>query len=84
VMIIVGAIIATRYSGMFFPLAEMDASSQFIARLFPAAYFNTIVEGSFLKGATFQELRGDLLALLIYPCISLSLCHFLFRKVSVR
>ncbi|HWA81836.1 MAG TPA: ABC transporter permease [Fimbriimonadaceae bacterium] len=84
VMIILGAIIGTRYSGMFIPLAEMDASSQFVAHLFPASYFNSIVEGSFLKGASWKELRPDFLALLIYPFLSLSLGHFLFHKVSKR
>lgn len=82
VMIILGAIVGTRYSGMFIPLAQMDAGSQFIAHLFPAAYFNVIVEGSFLKGAGWSELASSFMALLAYPFVTLTLGHFLFHKVS--
>lgn len=83
VVIILGAIIATRYSGMFIPLSEMDASSNFIAHLFPPAYFNSIVEGSFLKGAGWSQLGGDFLALAAYPVVVVGLGSALFKKVSV-
>lgn len=82
VMIIVGAIIGTRYSGMFIPLADMDTGSYVFAHLFPPAYFNTIVEGSFLKGAGWSELRYSFIGLALYPLAAVSLAHLLFRKVN--
>ena len=74
---------ATRYSGMFIPLSEMDTASNFIAHLFPPAYFNSITEGSFPKGASWSQLGPDYLALAIYPLVVFGLGCLLFRKVSV-
>ncbi|HWD38007.1 MAG TPA: ABC transporter permease [Fimbriimonas sp.] len=79
--VIMGAVVAMNYSGVFTPIAEMGPSTAFISHLFPAMYFNRIVEGTFLKSASFAQLEPDLLTLLFYPVAMFGFANLLFKKV---
>jgi ABC-2 type transport system permease protein/ribosome-dependent ATPase len=78
--VIVGTMVATQYSGMNTPVADMTGANYVIAHIFPAMYYTTIVEGSFLKGARLAQLWPELLALTLYAAAGLWVGHWRFRK----
>jgi ABC-2 type transport system permease protein/ribosome-dependent ATPase len=82
IVVILGAIVATRYGGIFQPVDKLDPVSQGIAHLFPAMYFQNVVMSSFLKGAPLAQFAPDLVVLALYPVGILWLCGRLFSKVS--
>lgn len=80
ISIILAAIIMDQYSGMHTPVADMTGPNYVVAHLFPAMYYNDVVEMAFLKGGGFRELGTDILALAVYVLVVLHVVHALFRK----
>ena len=84
IVVILGAMVAMRYSGMFQPIADMDAFSRGIAHIFPAMYFSNVVEGAYLKGSGWAQLWPDVTFLCLYPFIVLGVGVGLFHKVTAK
>ena len=60
-------------SGFFFPIAAMPGWLQGVTYAFPLRYFLTIVRGLILKGAGPTELSIDIVALVIYGAVVMTI-----------
>lgn len=80
VSLILGMMIASEYSGMQTPVADLPPVNAAIARALPAMYYTALVEGSFLRGAGLRELWGNLAALVVIGAGILTLGHALLHK----
>lgn len=80
VAVILGSVIARQYSGVDTPIADMTGANYYIAHLFPAMYYTSAIENSFLKAGGLQTLWRDLAALILCSIVILQLDHFLFHK----
>jgi len=67
-------------SGFFFPIAAMPGWLQAITYLFPLNYFLTIVRGIVLKGAAMAELWPQVVALVAYGTVVMTLAARRFHK----
>ena len=71
---------ATQFAGMMTPVSSLAGGAQIIGRAFPMTYFVPVSVGTFTKGLGFADLRGDLLALVIFVPIFTLTSVFLLRK----
>lgn len=69
-------------SGFAFPLNSIPPALQFISYLFPGRYMVTISRSVFLKAAGWDVLMPQLLALVAYAVISLTLASLLYSRRS--
>jgi len=67
-------------SGFFFPIAAMPGWLQAITYLFPLQYFLTVVRGIVLKGAAMAELWPQVVALVAYGTVVMTLAARRFHK----
>lgn len=67
-------------SGFMFPFDGMPALAQNIAELLPLTHFNRLIRGIVLRGADIMTMWDELLALVIFMTIALSLAILRFRK----
>jgi ABC-2 type transport system permease protein len=67
-------------AGIFFPIAAMPPFLQFLSRFIPLRYFNEIVRAIMLKGADFQDVRSQELALVIFAVVIMGAAMLRFRK----
>jgi len=67
-------------AGIFFPIAAMPPFLQFLSRFIPLRYFNEIVRAIMLKGATFQDVRSQEFALVIFAVVIMGAAMLRFRK----
>ncbi len=67
-------------SGFAFPIRNMPLLVQYLTYLNPVRYFIEIVRGIFLKGSGFPVLWPQMLALLVYGVVILSLSALRFHK----
>ncbi len=67
-------------SGFMFPFDGMPALAQNIAELLPLTHFNRLIRGIVLRGADIISMWDELLALVIFMTIALSLAILRFRK----
>jgi len=67
-------------SGFIFPVENMPATIQPLARLMPLKYYLTIVRGVFLKGVGMAVLWRDALVLLLWGMGILGLAALNFHK----
>jgi ABC-2 type transport system permease protein len=56
-------------SGFMFPFRGMPAWAQFIGELLPLTHFLRVVRGVMLKGASFADLQGELLAIGVFTVL---------------
>ena len=70
----------TFLSGFTFPIENMPHWVQVITYIIPLRYFITIIRGIFLKGVGIAELWPQVLALLVFGVVILSLSVLRFRK----
>jgi ABC-2 type transport system permease protein len=56
-------------AGIFFPIAAMPPFLQGVSYFIPLRYFNEIVRAIMLKGATMQDIRGPVLALVVFAVV---------------
>jgi ABC-2 type transport system permease protein len=68
------------YGGLLIPVSALEPETQVVAHLFPAMYFTNIVHGTFLKGVGLDVLWRDVLVLVVYATVLLSVGYWLFRK----
>lgn len=69
-------------SGFAFPLNSIPPFLQFISFLFPGRYMVTISRSVFLKGAGWDVLMPQILALAVYAVVSLTLATLLYARRS--
>ncbi len=67
-------------SGFMFPYAGMPRAAQWIAEVLPLTHFIRMIRGIVLRAASLQELYPDLLALVAFSAIALSIAVARFRK----
>jgi ABC-2 type transport system permease protein len=67
-------------SGFMFPFEAMPRAAQLLGEALPLTHFLRIVRGIALKGATFADLRGELVALLIILGVLIAISSLRFRK----
>ena len=67
-------------SGFNFPIRNMPAAVQYLTYLNPLRYFMEIVRGVFLKGVGMTVLWPQMLALVVYGVVILSLSAMRFHK----
>jgi ABC-2 type transport system permease protein len=60
-------------SGFMFPFAGMPKAAQWIAELLPLTHFLRLARGIMLRGAGLMELWPEILALLVFAVLMLSL-----------
>lgn len=71
-------------SGMAFPLASIPPLLQGLSFLFPARYMIEISRGVFLRGTSWGALRIEVLRLLVYAVIGLTLATVLNKRRGLR
>ena len=67
-------------SGFMFPFEGMPKVAQWIAQVLPLTHFNEIVRGIVLRGAALTDMRPELLKLLAFLAVMLTLAMKRFRK----
>ena len=67
-------------SGFMFPFEAMPVPAQYLAELLPASHFMRLIRGVFLRGAAVNELLPDILWLLGFTAIMLTIATRRFHK----
>ena len=67
-------------SGFFFPIAAMPPVLQWISAFVPLKYFMIIIKAIVLKGAGLQLLTHEVLALVVFALVTMTLAALRFRK----
>jgi len=67
-------------SGFMFPFEAMPRLAQLLGEALPLTHFLRIVRGIALKGATFADLRGELVTLLVILGVLIAVSSLRFRK----
>ncbi len=67
-------------SGFMFPFDGMPKAAQWIAEVLPLTHFMRLIRGVVLRGANLLELWPDVLALLVFTVVMMSLAILRFRK----
>ena len=67
-------------SGFFFPLEAMPKFLQLISHVIPLRYYLTIIRSLLIKGVGISALQDEILALLIFASVIMSLAALRFRK----
>jgi ABC-2 type transport system permease protein len=67
-------------SGFMFPFAGMPAVIQWLAEVLPLTHFLRLIRGIMLRGANLLELWPDVLALLAFTVVMMTLAISRFRK----
>lgn len=67
-------------SGFMFPFDGMPAAAQTIAEFLPLTHFNRLIRGIMLRGADITSMLDELLALVIFTVVTLTLAILRFSK----
>ncbi|RDZ29241.1 ABC transporter permease [Lysobacter silvisoli] len=67
-------------SGFMFPFAGMPRVVQWLAELLPLTHFLRLIRGVMLRGASLWELWPDVLALVAFTAVMMTLAILRFRK----
>jgi ABC-2 type transport system permease protein len=67
-------------SGFIFPFDGMPRAAQWIAEVLPMTHFMRLIRGVVLRGASLQDLAGELLILTGFIAVTLSFAVLRFRK----
>ena len=67
-------------SGFMFPFDGMPKAAQFIAEVLPLTHFNRIIRNIMLRGAELDFLSADIMALLTFAFVALSISILRFNK----
>ena len=67
-------------SGFMFPFEGMPKVAQWIAQVLPLTHFNEIIRGIVLRGAALTDMRPELLKLLAFLAVMLTLAMKRFHK----
>ncbi|KAF1709285.1 ABC transporter [Pseudoxanthomonas kalamensis DSM 18571] len=67
-------------SGFMFPFAGMPRAAQWLAEVLPLTHFLRLIRGIILRGADLADLWRDVLALLAFTAVMMTLAITRFRK----
>ncbi len=67
-------------SGFMFPFDGMPVIAQNIAEVLPLTHFNRLIRGIILRGADIATMLDELLALVIFMALTLTLAILRFNK----
>ncbi|AQQ66841.1 ABC transporter [Microbulbifer agarilyticus] len=67
-------------SGFMFPFDGMPKAAQWLAEILPLTHFLRLIRGIMLRGADILELWPDLVALLVFVVVMMTLAILRFRK----
>jgi ABC-2 type transport system permease protein len=76
--------LSTLLGGVYYPIAILPGWMQLLARLLPITYALEAMRRALLKGATFADLAGELLALAVFSAGLLPLSLLAFRLAVQR
>jgi drug efflux transport system permease protein len=80
ICIVLSIIVGINFSGMITPLASLTGATAVIARLLPPAHYNTVMQGTFLKGAGVGSFWQESLVFMAHAWLALLAAHLLFHK----
>ncbi len=80
ITVVLGFIIGVQFSGLMTPIASLVGPNYVMAHLFPAMYYNTIIQGTFLKGLGVAALWREVVIFIAYASGLLGICYLLFHK----
>lgn len=80
ISVVLGFIIGIQFSGFIIPVSSLTGPNYVMAHLFPAMYYNTVVQSTFLKGLGLAALWWELVVLVVYTAVLLGVCYLLFHK----
>lgn len=80
ITVVLGFIIGVQFSGLMTPIASLVGPNYILAHLFPAMYYNSIIQGAFLKGLGAAALWREVMVFIVYAIALLGLCYLLFHK----
>jgi ABC-2 type transport system permease protein/ribosome-dependent ATPase len=78
--VILSFIIAVQFSGIFTPITSLPPANALVSHFLPAMHFNTVIEGSFLKGMGVESLWRELTVFVLFTGVMLGAAWTLFRK----
>jgi ABC-2 type transport system permease protein len=67
-------------SGFVFPFAGMPAFAQWLAELLPLTHFVRLIRGVMLRGANLMELWAEVVALVAFIAVAMTVAILRFRK----
>ncbi len=67
-------------SGFMFPFRGMPDWAQAIGEALPLTHFLRIVRGVMLKGASFEDLQGEILAMVAFVAVAVSIAMLRYRR----
>lgn len=67
-------------SGLFTPISSMPECIQYITRINPLSYFIQVMRAVYLKGTTFAELTGPLVALSVFALLFNGIAVLTYKK----
>ncbi len=70
-------------SGFIFPIRSMPRPIQLVTYLIPARYYLVILRGIFIKGVGLLEVWGELLCLVVFATLVLTLSFLRMRRLSI-
>jgi ABC-2 type transport system permease protein len=80
VVAIITIVPAVLYSGIIIPIKSLSPSAALAAHALPAMYYADIATGSFLKGVGLETLWPNLLVLMAYAAVLLTIGYLRFSK----
>jgi drug efflux transport system permease protein len=80
ICVVISIILAIDFSGLVTPLSSLTGMTAVVARLVPPSYYNTTLQGVFLKGTGPGALWQESLVIVGHAWLALLAAHFLFRK----
>ncbi|MCK7474277.1 MAG: ABC transporter permease [Rhodopseudomonas palustris] len=67
-------------SGFMFPFAGMPKTAQYLSELLPLTHFIRMIRGIMLRGASLADMPGEVLALVVFAGVTLTLAVSRFSK----
>jgi ABC-2 type transport system permease protein/ribosome-dependent ATPase len=80
IAVVLGFIIGIQFSGLITPVSSLTGANYVMAHLFPAMYYNTVVQSAFLKGLGVVALWRELVIFIVYTTVLLGVCYLLLHK----
>jgi ABC-2 type transport system permease protein len=67
-------------SGFFFPIEAMPKVLQWVSNIIPLRYYLVIIRSLLIKGVSFIAIRDEIVALIIFAVVIMTLAALRFRK----
>lgn len=80
IVMMLGAVIAMHFAGMFEAVVSLPLPSRAIAHLFPTMYYNNVLQSTFLKGAGLVDAWPDIAVMGGFAGVAFGLSYLSFSK----